>query len=68
MYIRGLSRKKCKTPSRPGYGVARFFFTEYTKTGEIYRIATTLLNGQKYGYQMALWNISTFFHSKALQN
>jgi hypothetical protein len=44
--------------------VARFFLTQYTKTGKIYQIANKLPNGHEI-YQMAViyskwpWNMST---------
>jgi hypothetical protein len=53
--------------------VARFFLTQYTKTGEIYKIAATLPNGHKI-YQMAVkyskvpQTKRNIFHSKALKN
>jgi hypothetical protein len=49
-----------------GSRVARFFLTRYTKTGEIYQIATKLPNGRN-KFRMAI-EYSNLFHSEASQN
>jgi hypothetical protein len=58
-------------PSEQG---CQIFLIQYTKTGEIYQIATKLQDGHKM-YQMAVIHIvqmvieyTKIFHSKSLQN